>query len=364
MDTNLERLSHNFLFSLTGGSYQPSDAEFCVKFSNFIQNQKELPKYKVALLFICMNPNYWEYAKNVFETSKKFFLPGHQVDKFIWSDIPKPDDSEAFKKAEETLRTLNFQRLNKPSITPEEQKTIEDNVKSSLEAGKQSSKVVYESAKVFPIDPLPWPAGTLYRYHLFLQQESLLKDYDYIFYCDIDMLFVNFVGDEVLDTLVAAQHPMYAFKKQLNPPYEPNKESTAYIPRPGRAILDNGQKRFMPLYFAGGFQGGKSKEFIEAWKTIKKNVDEDEIKLNYHAIWNDETHWNRYLFDYLNADRPLLTLSPSFIYPDSLIKEYYEPIWGCSYPPKIVTLTKKLTLKTLSASEQSDLGKMKDLGKI
>ena len=40
----------------------------------------------------------------------------------------------------------------------------------------------------------------------------------------------------------------------------------------------------------------------------------------------------------------MLVLSPSYVYPDSLIKEYYEPIWGKSLLPKIITLTKPFTL--------------------
>ena len=73
---------------------------------------------------------------------------------------------------------------------------------------------------------------------------------------------------------------------------------------------------------------------------MKNLVDTDMIN-NYIPIWNDETAWNKYLE---KTPDDLVVLTPSYIYPDSLIKEYYEPkVWGCSYQPKIITLTKKFT---------------------
>lgn len=231
---------------------------------------------KIALLFICINEPYWPFLKDVVEDAKKHFLPGHQVDYYCWSDMP--------------------QEMN-PIVN------------------------------VFPTDPVVWPMGTLFRYHLFLQQEELLKDYDYIFYCDVDMRIVDTITDEILgDGLTAALHPMYAFRTGLRFPLEPNKESAAYIKVP-------------KYYYAGGFQGGKAGPFIESWKAMKKTIDYDFAR-NYVAIWNDESHWNRYLLDH----EPAVICTPSYIYPDSLIDTYYKPIWGVAYPPKIITLTKKFSV--------------------
>lgn len=233
-------------------------------------------KYKVALLCICLNQPYWEYAKNMMESAHKFFLREHDVDFIFWSDMPEADSY---------------------------------------------------GATVIPTEPVTWPYPTLLRYSLFLNEEQRLKEYDYIFYCDIDMLFVDSVGDEILgEGLTAAQHPMYALRKELYFPLEPNPSSTAYLKVP-------------KYYYAGGFQGGKTKDFIQAMKVMKKNIEED-LNNNYIAIWNDESHWNRYLFDV----PPSLVLSPSFVYPDSLINEYYKKVWGCDYHPKLVTITKKFSL--------------------
>lgn len=259
---------------------------------------KETKPLKVGLLFICLNAPYWPYVKQVLEDCNKNFLSDHQLnvklDTFLWTDLPEGTDY---------------------------------------------------GATVFPTDPQPWPTPTLMRYHLFLQQEEILKDYDYLFYLDADMRVVAPIGKEILgEGLTAAEHPMYALAKKYVPPYEPNQDSAAYIPRLGQVVADEktGNARFKPIYAAGGFQGGKAADFIVAMKEMRRTIDLDFDHKNYVAIWNDETHWNKYLFGYTG---PLVVLSPSYIYPDSLIKEYYEPIWGCSYEPKIITITKPFSLQ-------------------
>lgn len=244
--------------------------------------------YKVALVSICLNQPYHSYLSPMVESAKKYLLKGHQVDFFSWTDMPQEQAPEG--------------------------------------------------VTVIPQQPAEWPLPTLHRFHLFLREEERLKDYDYVLYVDADMLFVSPVGDEILGDLVAAQHPMYATKRGLIPPYEPNPESSAFIPRPGRVIEKNGKKMFEPLYFAGGFQGGRSDKFIEAMKEMKSMIDKD-FSSNYIPIWNDETIWNAYLF----KNPPSVVLSPSYVYPDSLIKSYYIPIWGKNYVPKIITLTKPFT---------------------
>lgn len=266
---------------------------------------KTIGSYKIALISICLNEPYWQYISPMIASAKQFLLQGHQVDYLLWSDMPENADVGA--------------------------------------------------TKIFPTDSCPWPLPTLFRYHLFLQQEELLKNYDFIFYCDADMLFVSRVGDEILPTkggLTGAQHPMYALRKEYCPPYEPNPLSSSYIPRPGRIIEVGGQKRLEPLYFAGGFQGGSSIAFIEAMKTIKGYIDTDFVHNNYIPIWNDESAWNKYLF--LNP--PEIVLSPSYVYPDSLNKAYYQKVWGKNYVPRLITLTKPFSLsKDSGATLQNKL---------
>ena len=175
---------------------------------------------------------------------------------------------------------------------------------------------------------------------------------------DVDMRVVNVVGDEILGTgLTIAPHPGYYLRKELYPPYEPNDKSASFIKRPGKVTMMDGQPRFMPFYAAGGFQGGAKEPFIKAMKGTKKLIDTDLNKNNYIPIWNDETAWNKYVFDCQSKEEIERTifLTPSYIYPDSLIKEYYEKFWGQSYPPKIITLTKPFTVTKVDMSKFNNM---------
>lgn len=310
---------------------------------NYIaQHQSNLPpKYKVAFVFICLNPLYWEFAPEMVKGAKQFLLPGHDTDFLFWTDIPESNEEISNKIMGEFKNFLqqsganpNDQNLLYGDITV---KGKNMNIQSIIKSVQELRKT--QGVNIIPTESSPWPNPTLMRYHLFLQQEAKLKEYDYIFYCDIDMKFVNIIGDEILGGITAAPHPGYAARKEYYPPYEPNELSASYIPRPGRVVHDEGKPRFRPEYYAGGFQGGKSKLYIEAMKKCRELVDADQ-KIGYIPIWNDETAWNKYLF--LNP--PDIMLTPSYIYPDSLIKEYYEPLWGRSYQPKLVTITKWFSL--------------------
>lgn len=283
---------------------------------------------KIALLFIGINQRYWTYLRQCIEDCRTNFLPQHKVDYFVWSDVPGKDEDlnklppTEFFSRETIIEAANFIRNSEDII-------------------------------LTPTDGIDWPAPTLMRYHLFLNQEEKLKEYDYIFYLDADMRVVDKISDEVLgEGITAAEHPMYSLQPRYIPPYEPNPDSTAYIHRLGEIIDENGKPRFKPYYVAGGFQGGKANLFIEAMHAMKKNIDQDFDK-NYIAIWNDESHWNKYLYDVYKG--ALKVLSPSYIYPDSLIKEYYEPLWGKSYVPKIITLTKPFSLSKKAGSELKEM---------
>lgn len=356
------------------------------------------PKQKVALLFISLNDRYWPYLAQVIKDCRKNFLPHHQVDYFVWTDYNEESKQKQLQSfdalAAEYLKTKSQELLNAivngfslvirlhNIFYPQEiQKALETLKAQGIFYKQEGPKFWLESthavneqdvlllvsvtknilsffhadmdetlkgAVISDTAPIEWPMPTLMRYHLFLNQEEKLKEYDHILYLDADMRVVDKISDEVLsEGLLAAEHPMYSLRKEYIPPYEPNERSTAYIPRPGRVVDEGGKPRFKPYYYAGGFQGGKAPLFIEAMKTMKKNIDKD-FDNNYTAIWNDESHWNKYLSEYKDS---LVVLSPAYIYPDSLIDEYYIKVWGQKYEPKIITLTKPFSLSTQGAEE-------------
>jgi hypothetical protein len=302
------RLANNHLMLEKNGDYSVEDLNVLNRyFANILKPEfRDLPSYKVGVIMVCVNQPYWPYLQPIINDMRTMLLPGHTKEFHIWSDI-LTSDPEADKK------------LN---------------------------------ATIHPVEPIEWPHGTLLRYNLFLQQEEKLQDYDYLFYIDVDMRMVNVVGDEILgEGLTMAEHPMYAVRQEYIPPYEPNQNSTAYIKRFGTILNENGKQRLKPLYAAGGFQGGKTKDFIQAMKVMRKNIDKD-FTNNYVAIWNDESHWNKYLSDIYEGK--VIVLSPSYIFPDSLIDEYYVKVWGRKYPPKIVTLTKAFSTTPEAGAQLRD----------
>lgn len=346
---------------------------------------------RIALLFICLNPPYWPFLKDIIEDARIHFLKDHKVDFFVWSDMPEvysqkltelttnlPPKAvlESMHKENEALGAAKLYssqaaELSKhiASLVANQEIRVICNQMMQLSQyllsipghdvnRMQSRETVEESVTwlreqkdltIFPTESAVWPIPTLMRYHLFLQQEELLKEYDYLFYLDADMRIVDTVGDEVLGKgLTMAEHPMYSLRREYIPPYEPNIGSAAFIKRFGTLTqTDDGKPWFKPLYAAGGFQGGTPEAFIKAMKVMRKTVDSDFGK-NYVAIWNDESHWNKYLSEYTG---PLVTLSPSYVYPDSLIEDYYKKVWGKNYKPIIVTLTKKFSISKESGAD-------------
>ena len=306
--------------------------------------QEEQKKIKVGVVCITLNPPYWEFANEMLWGLNTFFLKHPSIrDKYdvklmLWSDIPENPNEIAEKLAlylasRGEMQTSIINESQVQFLAKGDQKQEIDKIIQSVISIRQ------RGATIFPTEPIEWPMPTLLRYNLFLQQEEQLKDFDYIFYIDVDMKIVDWIGEEILGTLTAAQHPMYALRQTYIAPHEPNPNSKAYIKLPGKIIEENGKKRFQPYYYAGGFQGGKTESFIKAMKVMKKNIDDDLVS-GYIARWNDESHWNKYLFD----NPPDIVLDPGYIYPDSLIAQYYIKVWGRNFSPKIMTLTKAFSV--------------------
>ena len=55
--------------------------------------------------------------------------------------------------------------------------------------------------------PPSWPFPTLKRPHFALSHWARIKEFEYVFMMDVDLLFVRPVGLEVLDISVASYHP-------------------------------------------------------------------------------------------------------------------------------------------------------------
>ena len=68
------RLANNFYTSKRLESHIDRislDADFI---NYYAANQKDAPKHKIAFIFICLNPLYWQYAPEMVAGAKKLFL--------------------------------------------------------------------------------------------------------------------------------------------------------------------------------------------------------------------------------------------------------------------------------------------------
>lgn len=149
---------------------------------------------------------------------------------------------------------------------------------------------------------LEWPLITLKRFEMFMGQAELLKDYDYIYFLNANMLPVRPVGDEILPTeeqgLTVVAHPGYYKASNAYFPYERNSRSTAYIPY-GDGVV----------YVMGGFNGGRSDAYLKLIRDLDVAVKKD-AENHVMAKWHDESHLNKYILD-----KNPLVLSPAYGYP-------------------------------------------------
>lgn len=159
---------------------------------------------------------------------------------------------------------------------------------------------------------LGWPYDTMMRCQVYMQHKDLYAGLDYLFACDSDMFFVNTVGDEILSSRVATQHPGALGRRGT---YETNQKSLAYV------APDEGA-----YYFAGGFYGGSLQEFITMNETMYDRIKKD-LDNGIMPLWHDESHLNRYFIDF----EPTLILSASYCYPES---------WPVNYVPRLMALNK------------------------
>ena len=161
----------------------------------------------------------------------------------------------------------------------------------------------------------PWPESTLKRFHMFERIAPQLKKMDYVFYCDVDMRFVNPVGVEILSKFSATIHPYFFDSPREKLHYEKNKASTAYVPQ------GMGKRYYMAAFF-----GGETEGFLKMTRILRKNIDID-LDRQIIAKWHDESHLNCYLASF----PPEKELDPGYCYPEGEI---------IPYQPKILALSK------------------------
>lgn len=147
-----------------------------------------------------------------------------------------------------------------------------------------------EVEAVYRIDHLPLPLPSLFRHHWICQLEERLGSYDYCYYLDVDSDVQRPVGREILQPLIAVRHWCWPTRElTVRAPFERNPASRAYVD----AATANG-------YFQASFQGGETKRYLEANRTLRDWINHDLTNGakgcgGRIARWYDESYWNRYV---------------------------------------------------------------------
>lgn len=223
---------------------------------------------KVGLLLVATN-KYKQFLQPLITSADEFFLKDHEVTYYVFTN----------------------------------------NDISDIKSDRKIEKI--------QIDHMPFPFISLFRYKLFYKFRAHLIEEDYIYYSDVDMLFVDKVGDEILGVLVGTQHPGFTGLKGSP---ETRKHSNAYI-----------NENDIINYYAGGFNGGSTYSFVVMAEQIEKWIDDD-LNNGIIAVWHDESHLNRYM----NLKRePDIILSPSYCHSKKVLDRR-----GLHFEPKLIALDK------------------------
>lgn len=171
------------------------------------------------------------------------------------------------------------------------------------------------------IEHKQFPFASMDRFKHFTTYSNKFNKEDYLYYVDVDCLFVDNVGEEIIGDLVGVKHCGYL---NAQGPYEPNQNSSLYA--------DPSKYKH---YFGGGFSGGKKEKYLDLSKWCYDRIEED-VSKGIMPVWHDETALNRYF----SIIEPTVILDPGYHYPQSNIG-HYQALWAPeTFIPKILLLDK------------------------
>lgn len=194
---------------------------------------------KIAILYLCTG-DYVFFWENFFKSFEENFLPNSEKHYFVWTDA-------------ENIYEEQHPRVHK----------------------------IYKECLGFPNE-------TLMRYHTFSTINDELKQFDYIFFMNSNLICEDIITEEEFllpDTLTVVSHFGFLCCHPNRLPYERNSKSTAYIP-----YNTNG------FYVLGGVNGGPTQLYLNLINQLKENIDID-LANNIVAAWHDESHLNKYILD-------------------------------------------------------------------
>ena len=227
----------------------------------------------VAMLYICTG-SYTVFWPDFYKSFSARFLPGCRTEFFVFTDAP----------------AIEFE-------------------------GEPGVHRFYQKA-------YDWPYSTLKRFSIFLQAESALEKFDYIFFANANLLCKEIVtAEEFLprpargENLLVVQQPGFWDKTPPFYSYDRNPRCEAYIP------YNCGK-----YYVSGGLNGGTAPAFLALCHELERRTERD-LAHGVIALWHDESQLNRYIAE--RSDYRLLT--PAYWYPEG---------WDMPFTPKITVRNK------------------------
>uniref|UniRef100_A0A4W3JPH5 Globoside alpha-1,3-N-acetylgalactosaminyltransferase 1-like protein n=1 Tax=Callorhinchus milii TaxID=7868 RepID=A0A4W3JPH5_CALMI len=130
-------------------------------------------------------------------------------------------------------------------------------------------------------------------------KELIQNEVQYVFCMDVDQIFMNNVGSEILGDLVATLHPDFYDAPKNVYPYEQTSVSKAYV--------DGLEGDY---YYTSELYGGKCNDVYELTLTCSQFIIQD-IEIDFTAIMFEESYLNRY---FINT-KPTKVLSSEYSWP-------------------------------------------------
>ncbi|XP_063792340.1 histo-blood group ABO system transferase-like isoform X2 [Pseudophryne corroboree] len=203
---------------------------------------------------------YVIFVKTFIETAEKYFMLGHKVNYYVFTDLPN-DITNITLGEGRNLIILEVQAYKKwQEVSMRRMEMIRD---------FSAKKFIYEV--------------------------------DYLVCLDVDMRFSDDVGVEILSDVFGTLHPSFYGKTRGDFTYERNPKSEAYIP------ADEGD-----FYYAGGYFGGTVEEVYKLTNFCHNAMMTDKEK-NLEAIWHDESYLNKYFLYH----KPTKILSCEYLWDNS-----------------------------------------------
>ncbi|KAM4663368.1 histo-blood group ABO system transferase-like [Discoglossus pictus] len=205
-------------------------------------------------------PAYIVFLKTFIETAERYFMVGHKVSYYVFTD-----------------RAIDIPKIN-------------------LRKGRRL--VILEVPSYQRWQEVSMRRMQMINYYVY---KSFINEVDYLVCVDVDMRFSDEVGVEILSNMVGTLHPGFFKASRRSYTYERRPESEAYIP------ADEGD-----FYYAGGFFGGTVEEVYKLTKHCHNAMMRDKAK-RIEAIWHDESYLNKYFLYH----KPTKILSPEYLWANS-----------------------------------------------